>query len=259
VLGIDLGATNLRVALGTPEGEIVARAAEPVPPTPAALAARVAALARGLGNPVAAAAGVPGIVDGDAFAGTIAGAAALGGAPLRQLLTEALGVPVALDNDVNLAALAEQHARGVDDLAFIAVGTGIGMGIVSGGRLLRGAHGGAGEIGHLPVAARDAVAGADGLGPLEALAGGAGIEALHPGPAHAAYADGAADALAAAIRAVHVTLDPALIVLGGGIGSRPEVLELVRAALLAPAPRVEASLLGADAGLVGALLLADAG
>ena len=116
--------------------------AEPVPATGEALAERVAAIARELagGEPIAAAAvGMPGIPEGDAFAGLIAGAAGLTGAPLRRLLADALAAPVAFDNDVNLAALAESRARGVDDLAFIAVGTGVGMGIVSDGRVLRGA------------------------------------------------------------------------------------------------------------------------
>ena len=254
VLGVDLGATNLRVALGTPEGEIAERADGPVPATPELLVERVAALA-GDADVAAAAVGIPGIPSGDGLGGLIAGAAGLSGAPLRTLLEAALGIPVRLENDLNLAALAEQRARGVDDLVFVGVGTGVGMGIVSGGRLLRGAHGAAGELGHLPLAARDAVAGADGIGPLEAVTAGAGL----PAPAHEAYGHGAEHALAAGLRAVQVLLDPALIVLGGGIGSRPDVLERVRAALLPPAPRVERSRHGEDAGLVGALLLADPG
>jgi predicted NBD/HSP70 family sugar kinase len=138
---------------------------------------------------------------------------------------------------------------------FVGVGTGVGMGIVSGGRLVRGAHGAAGELGHLPLAARDAVAGADGIGPLEAVTAGAGL----PAPAHEAYGTGAEHALAAGLRAVQVLLDPELIVLGGGIGSRADVLDAVRAAFSPPAPRVEHSVHGEDAGLVGALLLADPG
>ena len=258
VLGVDLGATNLRVAVGTPDGAIVSRAAEPAPPTPEHLAERVAALADGA-VVAGAAIGIPGVPSGDGFGGLIAGATGLTGAPLRGLLERALGVPVRLENDLNLAALAEQHTRGVDDLVFIGVGTGVGMGIVSGGRLLRGAHGAAGELGHLSLAARDTVAGEDGLGPLESLTGGAGLATRHDGPAHEAYAHGAADALAAGIRAVQALLDPALIVLGGGIGSRPDVLESVRAALRDPKPPIEPSVHGEDAGLVGALLLAHPG
>jgi glucokinase len=268
VLGVDLGATNLRVALGD-ERELVARAAEPVPPTGAALAARVAAIARDLagGEPIAAVGvGVPGIPEGDGFAGLIAGAAGLSGAPLRRLLGDALGAPVAIDNDVNLAALAESGARGLDDLTFIAVGTGVGMGIVSGGRLIRGAHGAAGELGQLPVGDH-VVAPFGDLGPLEAIAGGAGLaarartpsarEVFDAGPS--ALLDDQARVLASAIRAVQALLDPELIVLGGGIGCRADVADRIAAALAAHGtspPRLERSQLGEDAGLLGALALA---
>jgi predicted NBD/HSP70 family sugar kinase len=271
VLGVDLGATNLRVALGDDRGAIVGRVAEPVPPTGAQLAERVAAAARELagGDVAAAAVGVPGIPAGDGFAGLIAGAAGLSGAPLRRLLEDALQVPVAFENDLNLAALAEQRDRAVDDLVFIGVGTGVGMGIVAGGRLLRGAAGAAGELGQLPTGDH-VVADPDELGPLEAIAGGAGLAARWGGGSardvFAAAEQGderarlllgdQARALATAVRAVQALLDPGLIVLGGGIGCRAGVAERVRAALGTPAPRLEVTRLGEDAGLLGAVALA---
>ena len=273
VLGVDLGATNLRVALGDGRGAIAGRVDAPVPATGEALAAVVAAAARELGEPVRAAVGVPGIPDGDGFAGLIAGAAGLTGAPLRRLLEDALRVPVTFENDLNLAALAEQRDRGVSDLAFIGVGTGVGMGIVAGGRLVRGASGAAGELGWLPTA-EQVVAPLGELGPLEVVASGAGLAARwETGTARDVFA--AADrgdaratallvdqaaALATAIRAVQALLDPRVIVLGGGIGCRPGVAERVREALVAhgtPAPPVEVSRLGEDAGLLGALALAN--
>ena len=286
LLGVDLGATNLRVALGDGSGAILDRADEPAPASGEELAARVAALGRALaeraGVPWAdvrgAGVGVPGIPAGDGFEGLIAGAAGLTGAPLRALLAGALGLPVVLENDLNLAALAEQRARGVEDLAFVGVGTGVGMGIVAGGRLLRGANGAAGELGHLPVAVDRAAAAPGALGPLEAIAGGAGLaarwsaherraasardafEAAARGDAAARrLLDDQARALAAGIRAVQALLDPALIVLGGGIGARADVVERVQKALAAharPAPPVEASALGEDAGLMGAVAVA---
>jgi predicted NBD/HSP70 family sugar kinase len=194
----------------------------------------------------------------------IAGAAGLTGAPLRTLIADAVGAPVALDNDVNLAALAESRERGVDDLAFIAVGTGVGMGIVTGGRLLRGAHGAAGELGRLPIG-DDVVTPPDDLGPLEAIAGGAGLaRRWGSASAHEVFANPGAHellvdqarVLAIGIRAVEALLDPALIVLGGGIGCRQDVLDRVRAALGTPAPPLEPSRVGEDAGLLGALVLA---
>jgi predicted NBD/HSP70 family sugar kinase len=265
VLGADLGATNLRIALGAGDG-VVRRIDGPVPPTGEALAATFAAFARG--EPVRAAAlGVPGVPDGDGFGVMIAGAAGLTGAPLRSLLEQALGVPVTIENDLNLAALAEAEERDVDDLVFVGVGTGVGMGIVAGGRLLRGAAGAAGELGHLPFGGRE-VAGADGMGPLEAVAGGAGLaarwgggsgrevfEAAERGDARAAaLLDDQARALATGIRAVRALLDPALVVLGGGIGCRADVAERVGAALGEP---VETSALGELAGLTGALRVAQ--
>ncbi|HET8756404.1 MAG TPA: ROK family protein, partial [Solirubrobacteraceae bacterium] len=218
---------------------------------------------------VAAGVGVPGVPEGDGFAGLIAGAAGLSGAPLRRLLADALGAPVAIDNDVNLAALAEAAARGVDDLAFIAVGTGVGMGIISGGRLIRGAHGAAGELGQLPVGDH-VVAPFGDLGPLEAIAGGAGLAARAGTPTarevfdagRGTLLDDQAAVLASGIRAVQALLDPELIVLGGGLGCRADVADRIAAALEAhgtPPPRVERSRLGEDAGLLGALALAAHG
>jgi glucokinase len=275
VLGVDLGATNLRVALGDREGTIVARADEAVPAGGPELAAGVSALGRELAGGEweavgGAAVGVPGVPVGEGFEGLIAGAAGLTGAPLRALLGDALGLPVVLENDLNLAAVAEHRRRGVADLAFIGVGTGVGMGVVVEGRLLRGAAGAAGELGHLPLGTA-AVAGPDGLGPLEAVAGGAGLAARWGGTARevflaaergdsgaAALLEDQAAALAVGIRAVHALLDPGLIVLGGGIGSRPDVVARVRRVLAGQgrAPAVEPSLLGEDAGLVGALICA---
>jgi glucokinase len=74
--------------------------------------------------------------------------------PLRQKLRDALGCPVSLGNDTNCAALGEKHygmGQHCDDMLYIAVGTGIGAGIIVGGELFAGSHGFAGEIGHMVV------------------------------------------------------------------------------------------------------------
>jgi len=76
------------------------------------------------------------------------------GVPFETLMAERVSLPVAVDNDANAAMLAEwRHgaARGVDDAVMLTIGTGIGGGIVSAGRLLRGATGGGAEIGHMVV------------------------------------------------------------------------------------------------------------
>jgi glucokinase len=74
--------------------------------------------------------------------------------PFRDLLSERLGLPVTVDNDTNAAMLAEHRhgaARGTEHAVMLALGTGIGGGLVLGGRLHRGAHGFAGELGHMTV------------------------------------------------------------------------------------------------------------
>jgi predicted NBD/HSP70 family sugar kinase len=137
------------------------------------------------------------------------------------------------------------------------------MGIVADGRLLRGTGGAAGEIGLLPV----------GGTTLEALAGGASLAARSGAAtaqdvfASAAAGDATAetlldeqaDALASAIVVVQTVLDPALVVLGGGIGSRSDVrgrVETRLAQLVARPPALRVSALGERAGAIGAAAVA---
>ena len=124
------------------------------------------------------------------------------GYPVRERLAGTFGVPVWVDNDVNLMALGELRAglaRGERDVVLIKIGTGIGAGLVSGGRLHRGAQGCAGDVGHVAVAASEAEGDADVVcrcgktGCLEALAGGAALAR----EAEAAAASGASPYLAA--------------------------------------------------------------
>jgi glucokinase len=78
----------------------------------------------------------------------------LDGVPFRSLMAERLGLPVFVDNDSNLAALAEQRvgaARGSSNVVMLTLGTGVGSGVVLDGRLMRGATGAASEIGHMTV------------------------------------------------------------------------------------------------------------
>ena len=78
----------------------------------------------------------------------------LANTPLRSLLQERFSLPVFLDNDVNALALGEGYfgvARGIDNFALLAVGTGVGSGVVVNGRLVRGASGYGGEFGHIPL------------------------------------------------------------------------------------------------------------
>jgi predicted NBD/HSP70 family sugar kinase len=175
----------------------------------------------------------------------------LGGLDIVRLTSDLRAVasaPVTIDNDVNAAALGEAahgHAAGVRDFAFIAIGTGIGMGAVSGGRLLRGSRNAAGEIGYAPIGADPYDPAHHERGSLEEIVSGPGIAAAYrertgvdtstrelfdrvaEDPIAAAVIDRAAEYLALAIATVRSVLDPALVVLGGGVGSRPEMLARV--------------------------------
>lgn len=105
-------------------------------------------------EPLGAGFGVPGVIDRRRELIAACPHLPLVGVPFRALMEERLGMPVAVDNDANCAMLAEwRHgaAAGFDDAVLMTVGTGLGGGIVCAGRLLRGATGGAAELGHMVV------------------------------------------------------------------------------------------------------------
>lgn len=99
------------------------------------------------------------------------------GVPIRAAFAERFDAPVLVDNDVNIMALGEHwtHHRHVEDLLYVKLGTGIGCGIVAGGRIHRGAHGAAGDIGHVQLATSDAPCRCGNTGCLESVAGGAAL------------------------------------------------------------------------------------
>jgi predicted NBD/HSP70 family sugar kinase len=226
--------------------------------------------------------GSPGVYDPRRDALALAGA--LPGWDRPVVLAElraAFSGSLMIENDVDAAALAERahgHGRDVDSFAFVSVGTGIGMGLVLGGRLHRGAHGAAGEIGYLPLGAGAGIDARDARkrGSLEAAASAAGIVRAarragisRPGSARQVFAAAAegderaarvvrdeAVLVAQAICAVVAVTDPELIVLGGGIGQADGFLAAVQRELrgLAPVqPELRVSALGADAVVDGCL------
>ncbi|MEV6850169.1 ROK family protein, partial [Actinoplanes sp. NPDC051411] len=171
VLGLDVGSHFLRGALADLTGTVLARTTLQAKDLDGS--ATVAQLAD-LAGMLCAEAGVklsdvgqtvlgsPGIYDPDRDALKLTGGRPGWDEPavLRELRA-AFGDTLVLENDIDAAALAEQahgHGREVESFAFVSVGTGIGMGLVIGGRLHRGAHGAAGEIGFLPAPASGAVA-----------------------------------------------------------------------------------------------------
>jgi predicted NBD/HSP70 family sugar kinase len=163
-------------------------------------------------------------------------------------LREVLHTPVVIENDVNLAAMAERAggaAAGLDDFAFVWLGTGLGLAAVINGQVRRGVGGAAGEIGWMPVHGAPLPAGNEhpSKAGLQALAGGHAVQALAaehgfhgptaadavtaaladlaeaPGGNGAAFIDELAHRVSIGVAAVCVVLDPGLVVLGGTVGT----------------------------------------
>lgn len=204
--------------------------------------------------------GVPGLVD--RRAGTVRHAVNLGlddtPVGLAAHLSIRAKAPVLLDNDVNLAAVGAAVALGCrGDLAYLSVGTGLAAGLLLDGRIRRGAHGAAGEIGHLPIDPQGPLCECGQRGCLEALASGTAIAARWPAadgalsatsallaaaqagdPAAVQVLDEVAGHLAGAVALLAQTVDPEVVVLGGGVAEAgPDLLDAVRQALRARARR----------------------
>ena len=192
-------------------------------------------------------------------------------------LEDALGMEVHLDNDVNLAVLGENwlgSGRGADHLAFIALGTGIGAGLVLGGQLVRGARNAAGELGFLPFGGDALDRPRRATGSLEEAVATDGIRSRYAelsgrsasvpevfdlasdGDPHATVVlDETAWHLARAIVSLCAIADPGKVILGGSIGARAELVDRVRDLLedMSPVPAaIEASALGPRAAIAGA-------
>ncbi|MGV8978572.1 MAG: ROK family protein [Cellulomonas sp.] len=190
--------------------------------------------------------GVPGLVD--PRSGSVSHAVNLGmdvsAVPLGPLLAVALGgVPIGVENDVNVAALGAAHLLApTDDLAYLALGTGVAAGFVLDGRLRRGFLGGAGEIGHVIYQPAGPLCACGQHGCLELYASGSALDAAWPisvgqrasqgvfeaaaaGDASAvAVRDPFVDAVAAAVRLIVLTYDVERVVLGGGVAEIGEPL-----------------------------------
>jgi predicted NBD/HSP70 family sugar kinase len=293
VLGIDVGAATIRLALADLRGEVLARRNLPTPSGsgPGALLARVAATARSLlrearvaaGGLLAVSAAAPGMVDPDrgmvvALVPNLRGWKKV---PVAALLEGSLGAPVVVENDVNLAVLGERWrgaARGHDTCAFVWAGVGIGAGIVMGGELHRGHHSLAGEIGLMCLGPQFVERDFGARGCLETLADMRSLAARwNPGRSHSGESwiadlfeaarggdrrarqaiDETATMLGIAVTNLSLVLDPSLIVFGGPLGGAmvEEIRRIVAQIIPAP-PEILASQLGEDATLFGCLLTA---
>ncbi|MHC3469941.1 ROK family transcriptional regulator [Streptomyces sp. 7R007] len=286
-LGIDVGRGWLRVAVADLDGTVVARSdVRNRARSSSAMADLVVATARqviaGSGvdphEVVHGVVGTPGVYDEQRrrvrYAMHLPG---WGRAGLFDRMRAELGVPLEVHNDANLAALGE-YTYGVGAgsrlFAYILIGTGLGMGVVSEGRLFTGAHGLAGEIGFLPWPGRqkperleDAVSGvavveaARRFGMNGQLTAKAVFDAARQGNAAAVKAvELEGERIAHTVAAAAAVLDPDLVVLGGGVGHSVDLLlRPVRdnlRALTPLRPKIVPSGLGEDAVLLGAMATA---
>ena len=184
VIGVDLGGTKILArAVDPATGRAEGRVKHKTPAGPEAVLDAVAAAAMALDqwdDAVAVGIGVPGFVDGD---GVVARCPNIEGwdrpVPVAELLTDRLGRPVVVGNDVNCGAVAEHRVglgRGHADLLAIYVGTGVGGGLILDDRLVHGPRGKAAEVGHVTVTPGGRPCGCGGRGHLECYAGRAGMD-----------------------------------------------------------------------------------
>ena len=242
--------------------------------------------------------GTPGVVDPDSGVITLAPQLpGWEGINLRERLSRSFACPVLVENEAHLSVLAERRrgaAVGVEEAVCIQIGVGVGAGILSGGNLYRGADGAAGEIGYLPLPDVEEEPAADGLGPFERAAGGSAFARLgrraasgdegaqlrtlaggDPGAvdaevvfeaarrgdeAAASVLDELVRRLARGIACVVAVLNPATVIIGGGLSRAGtlllEPLQEHVAALVPVPPRLVLSSLGDESVALGAVQLA---
>ncbi|MCL4516072.1 MAG: ROK family protein [Firmicutes bacterium] len=299
VVGVDLGGTNLKLGLTDLAGKILHRVDEPTPRENAAegsvtraIFAAVERLVKESGimkkDIIGIGIGAPGVTDPDTGLVALAPAVGWNKTPVKRLLSERFGLPCHVDNDVNAAALAEMtfgSGPRLGNFVFLAIGTGIGAGVVIDGKLHRGRNHAAGEVGYLVIDHTWNPGSVTDFGCLESMAAAPailrkGVSVLRA-PEHntdpvtveavfdlARRGDDAAvkvveevaGYLGIALANLAVVLDPEAIILGGGVSQAGDLLvELVKRKLkqVSPiVPQVYVSSLGADAGMLGAAALA---
>ncbi len=287
-IGVDLGGTKILAGVVTRTGEIVRRHERPTPQDSqeSVIAELQAAVAELLDDTVAAIGlGVPSPIDQSRGVVVQCVNVPLVDVPLRDLMHARFGLPVGLDNDANAAAISEWHAgagRGVDNLVMLTMGTGLGGGVITGGRPFRGSTGAGVELGHVVIVhdGRPCQGTCRGHGHLEAYVTGlaatkAAQEAFGPAvDAHrlvglAREGDETARGILAEIGSYLGSgmgsfaniFEPELIVIGGGFGVaswefvQPSAEAVMRREALRPmrdTVRVVCAELGTAAGLIGA-------
>jgi len=282
-VGIDLGGTNFRSGLVDFSGNVLGELSVETPHSSVdellqIMSKTITQLFKNANVPVSELAqiviGIPGAVN--PATGVISNAPNLeylDNLVLSNLIQSKFDVPTLVENDVNVAALGELEKSKTEDFGFIAIGTGVGMGLILDGELRRGFNGGAGEIGYLPLG--ENVNQLSKEGHFEELIGGHAVESKYLKQVKSKktlieifesaskgdliskkIVDELGGNIALGIRAICSVLDLGEIILGGGIGSREDlyskIVEELQRTMQNP-PSVKISTLGARAGLVGAM------
>ena len=292
VAALDVGGTSIKAALIDRSGRVTSeiRRETGVENGPRAVVVGIVDLAQELAETPGAVVsgigiGVPGMVDSAAGIARYAANLGWSDVPLAALIGERTGLPVVLAHDVRTAVLAEARLGAgtrSTSMYFVAIGTGIAGGLATGGMVDDGANGMSGEIGHLVVRPGGPACQCGNNGCLEAIASASRIAARYrtltglPGVSAREIAERveagesaaqqiwaeAVDALADAMTAVTVLLDPERFVLGGGLSlagetlTRPLTAAFRKRLTFRDAPPIALTTLGDRAGLLGAALRA---
>ena len=287
-IGVDVGGTKILAGVVADDGSLVRRSERPTPIASQAdlLAALDGAVDDLLGDDVAALGfGLPSRIDQRSGRAIASVNVPLADLAFRERMQTRFGLPVGIDNDANVAAIAEWQvgaARGASHVVMLTLGTGIGGGLILDGRPYRGATGAGAELGHIVVEYGGPRCPCGGSGHVEAFASGRAADeaarGLLGGAADAADLVGAANGgdaaakevlaaigrrLGAAMASLVNIFEPEVIVVGGGFAAAGELIlaparAVVEAEALAPARdrvRVVVGALGPEAGLIGAGLL----
>jgi len=260
VVALDVGASSIKGAVVAPSGARLASVQRPTGRAdgPDAVLRRVADVAAELAGSADAIASAGVAVCGAVDGGGLVTSVNLGwnGTGVGSFVADRLGVPVSVINDAHAGALGEGEfgaARGVDDYLYVSIGTGIGAAIITGGRLQRGARGQAGELGHIKVDHPGRPCACGSRGCVETVMSAAALEACWTGvplsareildrviaddPSTSALWSGAVDGLAAGLVTAVSLIDPATIVLGGGVSrAGARLIEPLSARIAATAP-----------------------
>jgi glucokinase len=286
VVGVDVGGTKIAGALMPRDSSPRASATLPTPVAGLELIEAVVELVTGLrarsDEPLTAVGvGLPSLIDAPTGRVRMSANVDLADIDIRAVLASRLGVPVIIDNDANAAVLAEHSVgagRGHDDVIMLTVGTGVGGGVVAGGRVFRGGRGTGAELGHIVVQADGPPCqrNCPNRGCLETMASGtaiareAGVSAkevvrlAQAGDAPArTILERAGRYLGVGLASLANIFNPSAFLIGGGVGVAGELLlgparEEYRSRALPPnaGAEVVAAALGPSAGAIGAGLLA---